>query len=311
MIQERKPILYVMVGLSASGKSTIAKEIAEKNNAEIVSTDAIRGEICPEGVSDQSMNEEVFKIFHKRICGNLMADRNVIADATNITMKSRRAIFEAIKNIECYKIAYVMTKEFINCFIDNSSREYPVPRDVLYRQMNKFQIPFIEEGFDEIVIHKTKPIDISTSFFFDIAEKMNGFDQKNPHHTLDLLTHCSLAKDKFKKKIGYLWSEYPIAAGLHDVGKLFTQTFDVDDMSVAHYYRHENVGSYYLLSHEQHFRAIGYTDEELLNILFLVNYHMMPFSWTSKEAHKKWKRRFGDNKYKLLIDFNKCDINAK
>ena len=59
------PKLYIMVGLSASGKSTIAKQIAEKENCIIISSDAIRGEICDGGVADQSKNDEVFKIFHK------------------------------------------------------------------------------------------------------------------------------------------------------------------------------------------------------------------------------------------------------
>ncbi len=61
-----RPKLIVMCGLSASGKSTIAKELEIKHNACIVSSDSIREEICGD-VADQSKNEEVFKIFHKRI----------------------------------------------------------------------------------------------------------------------------------------------------------------------------------------------------------------------------------------------------
>lgn len=41
-----KPELIVMCGLSGSGKSTIAKELAVKYDAAIVSSDAIREEIC-------------------------------------------------------------------------------------------------------------------------------------------------------------------------------------------------------------------------------------------------------------------------
>lgn len=47
-----RPKLYVMVGLSASGKSTIAKEIAKEQNCVIVSSDCIRDEICDGGVGD-------------------------------------------------------------------------------------------------------------------------------------------------------------------------------------------------------------------------------------------------------------------
>lgn len=62
-----KPILYIMIGLSGSGKSSIAKEIAKTSeNTIIVSSDAIREELTGK-VEDQTKNEEVFKIFHKRI----------------------------------------------------------------------------------------------------------------------------------------------------------------------------------------------------------------------------------------------------
>ena len=91
-----KPTLYIMCGLSGSGKSTIATQIANKNpNTIIVSSDAIREELTG-NYEDQEHNEEVFKIFYDRIRKNLENKKNVIADATNLTMKSRRAIMMKI-----------------------------------------------------------------------------------------------------------------------------------------------------------------------------------------------------------------------
>ena len=142
--------------------------------------------------------------------------------------------------------------------------------------------------------------------FLIVMKKMRGFDQKNPHHTMTLDEHCKFASEKFKMINGYIYTEYPFAARLHDIGKLFTQKFDED--GVAHYYQHENVGCYYLLSNLENIKRYrDYSDEELLNILFLVNYHMMPMSWDSDKAKQKWLRRFGEYKYKLLLDFNECD----
>ena len=37
----------------------------------------------------------------------------------------------------------------------------------------------------------------------------------------------------------------------------------------------------------------------------------MPFSWTYEKANRTWKRRFGNELYKLLLDFNECDRTAK
>ena len=55
-----KPTLYIMCGLSGSGKSTIATQIANENpNTVIVSSDAIREELTG-NENDQSKNEDVF-----------------------------------------------------------------------------------------------------------------------------------------------------------------------------------------------------------------------------------------------------------
>lgn len=150
-----KPCLFIMVGISASGKSTIANRIAERENCVIVSSDAIRGEICEGGVSDQSKNDEVFKIFYKRIRSNLAIGHNVIADATNLTIKSRKAIFEAVNKVGCNVIAFVVDKKLENCINDNASahREYPVPVEVIYRQYGNYQAPSYEEGFDHIIFY--------------------------------------------------------------------------------------------------------------------------------------------------------------
>ena len=109
-----RPKLIVMCGLSASGKSTIAKELAIKHNACIVSSDSIREEICRD-VADQSKNEEVFKIFHKRIREYLNKGQNVIADATNITMKSRRVLIENVRKMDVEKICYIVDQHIIIC----------------------------------------------------------------------------------------------------------------------------------------------------------------------------------------------------
>lgn len=71
-MHKRIPRLIVMVGLSASGKSSYAKELEKENptNTIVISSDAIREEICG-SVEDQSKNGEVFRIFHERIRRNL------------------------------------------------------------------------------------------------------------------------------------------------------------------------------------------------------------------------------------------------
>lgn len=304
-----KPNLIIMIGISSSGKSTIAKQIAERDNCIIVSSDAIRGEICEGGVSDQSKNEEVFQIFHRRIRENLLKGNNIIADATNITMRSRRAIFNSVRGIDCYKIGYLVVKSIENCIKDNKNDDrVAVPDEVIYRQVKKFQIPFYNEGFDDIIIEDLTPHSLSDQLY--VTKDMNRylqmlkFDQKIPYHNQTLGDHCNFVSTKFNK---YHYPEYyEFAAKRHDMGKLYTQTFDED--GIAHYLGHENYGSYILLTdYADLYCGEKYSKDEILDILFLVNYHMLPMNWNTDKAKEKWRNIFGDYRYQLLIDFNKCD----
>lgn len=306
-----KPNLVIMIGISASGKSTVAKQIVERNkvlNYIIVSSDAIRGEICEGGVSDQSKNEEVFRIFHRRIKENLLKGNNVICDATNITMKSRRAIFNAVKDIDCYKDGYIVVKKIEDCIKDNKNNDrITVPDDVIYKQIKKFQIPFYNEGFDNIFIKDATTYDDIP--YLQICSKrylqMLKFDQKNPHHNQTLGEHCDFVTNMFKEEYRYP-QYYNFAARYHDLGKLYTQTFD--ENGIAHYIGHENYGTYLLLTdyYKLH-NDKKFLNEEILDLLFLVNYHMLPMNWNTEKSKEKWRKIFGDYRYQLLIDFNKCD----
>ena len=302
-----KPKLIVMIGISASGKSTIAKQIAERDNCIIVSSDAIRGEICVGGVSDQSKNEEVFRIFHRRIKENLLKGNNVIADATNITIKSRKAIFDAIRKIDCYKIGYLVVKNIKDCIKDNkNSDRVAVPDEVIYRQVRKFQICFYEEGFNIIVIEDLNKDNSELFLVNDMIrhQQMSKFDQKNPYHNQTLEGHCDFVAEEFRK---YNYPNYyNFAARQHDIGKMYTQTFD--ENGIAHYYGHEGYGTYLLLTdYNSIFRETFYSKDGILDMLFLVNYHMLPMNWNTEKAKNKWRKIFGDYKYQLLVDFHMCD----
>ena len=192
-----KPTLYIMIGLSASGKSTKAKELSEKYNTIVISSDSIRGELGD--VIDQSHNDEVFKIFHQRIKSELIGGKNVIADATNISIKSRRNIISYVENIDCRIVGLLMTKPSDLCIEHNIYREYPVPHHVIQKQMMNFQIPFYEEGFDNILIVPFENEYSNSDFTTSIANMMDGFNQNNPYHNEDLLSHCLTVFEEIKK----------------------------------------------------------------------------------------------------------------
>lgn len=294
--------LIVMCGLSGSGKSTIAKKLAEDmENTVIVSSDKIREEVFDD-YGDTEHNADVFKIYHKRVKNALDNNHNVIADATNLTMKSRRATLENVKGMDIERICYIVPKPFEQCKTDNLNREYPVPDDVLDKQIRRFQVPFMEEGWDHIKIHNlhvradTRPT----------VRQMYNFDQKTPYHDKTLWEHCIYTAKLFTNNFCYPYY-YTFPAIFHDIAKLFTQTFD--ENGIAHYYGHAEYSSWLFLS-EYHDTFSDLYDDEFLDCCFLINYHMLPFGWekATEKTKQRWKKRFGEYKYQMLLDFHKCDI---
>lgn len=143
-----KPKLIIMCGLSGSGKSSTAKELAEKYDAEIIPSDSIRAEITGDSMN-QTVNEEVFNIFHDRVRDILQNQkRSVIADATNITLKTRRVILNKVNGLDIEKICHIIATPYKDCLANNRDREYPIPEEVIKKQLYRFQVPFKEEGFD-------------------------------------------------------------------------------------------------------------------------------------------------------------------
>lgn len=320
----------VMVGLSGSGKSYHAAKLAEAlrdnnprcdewgraNIADIISSDSIREELLGDA-SDQSQNELVFKTFHHRIKRALYSHHHVIVDATNISIKSRKSVLECFKAVaedvrEIYiKSAYVLCTPSNICKQQNAKRTRVVPEYVIDRQLSQFEIPFYNEGFDHIVLSGWEHIWDTQNFFEgataqdidDVCQLMKGFDQRTHHHKYTLDIHCQKLKEELEKR-----SEDKVlirTALLHDIGKLYTGKPKEDGSGDYCYYSHHNVGAYTML---QNIDKVGFPDKnDTLDLLFYVNYHMLPFFLSSEKARNKWKKIFGEEKYEKLLLFNECD----
>lgn len=298
--------LIIMVGLPGSGKSTIAKELNIDNNYTILSSDAYRAKILGDE-NDQSNGAKVFDILYSDMKSLLLADCNVIFDATNTSMKARRRIFaelDSIKkeleelNLEITTIAYVVPTPISECIKRDSRRNRTVGVDVIKKFYYSFQMPQKFEGFDEVVIHGFDKIKYNYDIINPLILFMVDFDQKNPHHIYTLDIHCNKLAENYNVDS----PEY-VAGKLHDLGKVYTQTFD--DKNIAHYYSHDSVGTYEVLSHLKWLPK--FTLDEVLYILFLINWHMKARDFKTPKAINKYKNLFGTKWYEALMDFKHYD----
>ncbi len=295
-----KPTFIVMVGLPGSGKSTIAKEIADKNpNTIILSSDTYRETLCGD-VTDQSKNELVFNTLYRDLMFYLMQGKNCIFDATNVTMKDRKRVLEVVKNLAVNKIAYFVDTPHDECWERDKNRERTVGFGVIHKFLCRFQFPQKFEGFDQIVMHskigKKHEFDLVKSKKF--IEMMDTKDQYNPHHIHTVGLHCrklaSQCKDDIMVEAGYF----------HDFGKLYTQRFDED--GIAHYYNHDSVGTYFLATCPEVFNVTNW--EECYEVLFYINYHMRAHNdFKSEKAQRKYKLLFGEDRFNKLMEFGLYD----
>lgn len=209
-----KPVLVMMVGLPASGKSTIAYNLAKENNYIVFSSDALREELYLD-INDQTHNHELFMELHKRIKTALKEGNNVIYDACNLSSKRRVAFLQELNRIPCRKECIIAATPYEQCLRNNASRDRHVPDYVIERMYKSFDTPYWFEGWDDIEIHhwndKRKDIDEWINSYMD-------YDQDNPHHTLTLGEHCVSVANKLKDNNTLYY-----AGLLHDVGKPYTR----------------------------------------------------------------------------------------
>ncbi|WP_291567090.1 MULTISPECIES: AAA family ATPase [unclassified Clostridium] len=301
------PKLIMMIGLPASGKSTYAKEISKKENAVIISSDSMREELY-ENVNDTEHNTELFIEIHKRIKEHLKNDISVVYDATNINYKMRKAFLIELNKINCYKECYFMATPYERCLEQNNIRDRKVPEHVIKRMYKNIFIPQYYEGFDKIhIIKNFDPNDFDTHILFNGQNGLNNIVQDNPHHTLTIGRHCqkcSMICEELKNDF-----TLNIAALYHDIGKRFTKEFKNtkgENTDIAHYYQHHLVSAYDSLFYLQRV-----SQEDLLEIVKYITWHMQPFFLETEKAKNKFIKLVGKEFYDNLLILHKSDVLAK
>ena len=310
--------LYVMIGLPGSGKSYWANKLCIENEqlhepTIILSSDEYRKNLYGDE-SDQTHNNEVFNTLYSDMKKYLLDGKSVIFDATNITVKTRKRIFNEINNIPDvnHVIAYVVCPPIEKCYEQNSMRARKVENWVIDKFHRSFQFPQKFEGFDMIWVNdginfydENEMPDFSPDEYNIIVSRMMEFDQRNPHHKYTLGMHCTEVAIEWLKKNGNKNDAGYKAALIHDIGKLFTQTFD--ENGVAHYYNHDSIGAYIIACNLDIIQPCVNWDE-LFEVLFCVNYHMRAHNdFKHEKAERKYRALFGNERFDRLMMFGECD----
>lgn len=301
-----------MVGLPGSGKSHFAEDeiyhFANKyHNLKVFSSDEYRKKLLGDE-KNQNNNKLVFDTLYKDLRDWVAQGNDAIMDATNINIKSRKRIFDTLKDFECYYNAVVVAPP-VECVIEqNIYRDRTVPVCAIYRMISQFQFPQKFEGFDEIqIVNSGGTFDVGTSNIRasiplgTIIKQMFEFDQRNIHHSYTLGEHCEKLASFYKVHSPMWW-----AGLLHDVGKMYTQK--IDDEGQAHYYGHEGYSAYWLASHPT---VLPLTWQSIYQVIFVVNNHMhIRDILKSDKAIDKYSKLWGKDNFQLVVDFMNNDNGA-
>lgn len=294
----------MLVGLPGCGKSTYAKKI-ETEGYVIHSSDAIREELFGD-VNSQKDNTKVFDVLHKRIKDDLTKGISCVYDATNMSMKRRKAFLDEISKISCSKKCVLFVVPIEVCKEWNQKRERKVPNDVYDKMLKAFWVPAFYEGWNIIQIITTKK-----TYHFDY-NTMKDFSQDNSHHSLNLYDHCLEAYRYAQEKD--FFNEVQCAAKYHDCGKLYTKTFidaKGNRSDEAHYYGHENYSTYIFLvdslTGSDLYRKDIYS---FLYIATLINWHMRPYTaWKqSEKSLRRDKELIGEEMYDDIMRLHESDV---
>ena len=152
-------MLHLLVGIQGSGKTTFSKELSQKLNCPLVSSDGVRN-IHPTW-SEDLIWPEIYRL----IAESLKKNEDVVYDATNITPKVRKRVKDNIEQLGAtFKaIAYFLDTPIDECIKRVEKRNEMVgerflPLEVIESYQKSLVIPTLDEGFDAIKIIKNGEI---------------------------------------------------------------------------------------------------------------------------------------------------------
>lgn len=318
------PILYFLVGIPGSGKSTWGENFAKTIcNTVYISSDQLRVEMY-NNVNDIEHTGLVFEEMKKRTKENLKNGKNVVYDATNISSKKRISFLKELEKIDCKKVCFYLFTPIEECKRRNRNRERVLEDYIIDRMYRSLQIPMYHEGWDAIRILSGIDFKNKKEFKFNIDEirtyddyinnvldkpstrQCIDFAQDNPYHSFSVSRHMWYVTDYL---INHTNNRKLILAGmLHDIGKPYCKVFKPGNRYASFIY-HDNISAQ--LAVDYLIRA-GLDTNSVIEAATYIQLHMRIMNYKDNiEGKEKFKNLIGKIMYDNLELLHNADIQAK
>lgn len=137
--------LYMMIGLSGSGKSTEAKKIGDSLGIPVISSDEIRKELTG-SEEDFSKDTQIWTSVIPDRLRSALQQGDAVFDATNLRVRDRNKIRKCIGS-EHSCLAVFMDTPLEVCIERQAGRERKVPRERIEEMYREMAPPTTSEGF--------------------------------------------------------------------------------------------------------------------------------------------------------------------
>lgn len=137
--------LYFLCGIPGSGKTTLARELAEQCNAKVHSYDDVHN-----AMSNICRDKEIRQKWVDAMNSDLSAGHNVVCDGTNLTVHFRKEIIRQL--VQCRKILLIKSVPLEICLQRNKGREHEAPEHQIRMAAQILEPPKPNEGWDAIYL---------------------------------------------------------------------------------------------------------------------------------------------------------------
>ena len=131
--------LVIILGLSGSGKTVLAKKLTEKYEGMInVSNDKWRNILCG-NEANQTRNDEVYEKVNEEIENSLKENKRVVMDATNLYKVSREKLYEIARKNNNPILVLFLNVPLEEAIERNNIRDRKVPIEIIERQFDRMK----------------------------------------------------------------------------------------------------------------------------------------------------------------------------
>jgi protein phosphatase len=144
--------LCLMVGISASGKTTFARQHFAAT--EVLSSDALRGMITDDPTA-QEATDDAFDLLHRLLAMRLRRGRLTVVDATNVESWAREQLIAVARRHRRPAVAIVLEVSLPVALERNATRPAPRPPPAALRRQHRWLSESAgtleDEGFHEVI----------------------------------------------------------------------------------------------------------------------------------------------------------------